>query len=379
MKLMVRQLVYAAISVYLINQANTEAELVNLWDESTRYLASLARVQSVDLHHYHTTDFENFKETAALYEQFLIAVAAHFPPLKDPSVQEALFKYLPEQDDEIHTIMKDACKATHTALQSDDIISNALKSQVAVSRAMTLTLGQSAEAVLYVTSVRLKAQAKKLLELERERATTKAATPSPDSEAYQELGVFYKSDGTPRSKLKGIGFFSVGLMAYLLFEAVAAIDELDNAVNNLSTLVNIQRVDHHCFATTDLNNFEQTLALYKQFYNSVLFTVGEESAAVTEAFEQLDEFEETDAHLHSILKKACEDVHATLQDNSGSTSQIVIAQKIIIILDQSLAEVFAKLNARLVSSISEMQQERAAKDARGEGVSTASEDYEVVG
>ncbi|KAF4602871.1 hypothetical protein EYR38_003275 [Pleurotus pulmonarius] len=116
-----------------------------------------------------------------------------------------------------------------------------------------------------------------------------APPPPPPLASRTTNRLLYKTDGTPRSKLTGlaIGTYlrplirytmhiyparsnlhhpraaSLATLSFLLYEALAVIDELDHGAHLLAALLHVQRADYRLFAATNLADPVHLLRLYR--------------------------------------------------------------------------------------------------------------------
>ncbi|KAH0591579.1 hypothetical protein H2248_001632 [Termitomyces sp. 'cryptogamus'] len=125
---------------------------------------------------------------------------------------------------------------------------------------------------------------------------------------------FYRKDGTPRSKAKGlmIGFFAIVFLG--ASSAVEMIEELEDANLILCYLVHIQRMDTE-FSSLDVTDFDAVL----KYFLSVNYFRAEEQ---TDLFDSIsiavnDLTGEKREELHTIMRKAIEEIHQILIDSKG--------------------------------------------------------------
>ncbi|KAG5341674.1 hypothetical protein C0989_008169 [Termitomyces sp. Mn162] len=145
---------------------------------------------------------------------------------------------------------------------------------------------------------------------------------------------FYRKDGTPRSKAKGlmiglsfpfkylsllragtcenVGFFAIVFLG--ASSAVEMIEELEDANLILCYLVHIQRMDTE-FSSLDVTDFDAVL----KYFLSVNYFRAEEQ---TDLFDSIsiavnDLTGEKREELHTIMRKAIEEIHQILIDSKG--------------------------------------------------------------
>ncbi|KAF9491844.1 hypothetical protein BDN71DRAFT_1509975, partial [Pleurotus eryngii] len=95
------------------------------------------------------------------------------------------------------------------------------------------------------------------------RCYNSASPPPPSLLGPQTNRILYRPDGTPRSKLTGLAIASIATLSFLLYEALAVIDELDHGVHLLAALLHVQHADYRLFAATDLADPVHLLRLYR--------------------------------------------------------------------------------------------------------------------
>lgn len=165
---------------------------------------------------------------------------------------------------------------------------------------------------------------------------------------------------------------SIATLSFLLYEALAVIDELDHGVHLLATLLHIQRADYRLFAATDFSDSPQLLRLYRALQAPV-------NPALEDIYGEVDKMllggdEKVDKEVCAVLRDACEGVHDILHDPLEEVHELAAAAKIVDLLDQSCAELLEILRRRPEAV------EAGVRDA-GESRSrtSAGEEYEVVG
>ncbi|KAJ8701129.1 hypothetical protein PTI98_004086 [Pleurotus ostreatus] len=227
--------------------------------------------------------------------------------------------------------------------------------------------------------------------------------------------LLHRADGTPRSKLAGLAIAAAATLAFLLYEALAVIDELDHGIHLLAALLHVQRADYRLFAATDLSDPPQLLRLYRALQAAVnpaledIYGEVDKLLLLREGDEDGDEnagndkevYEEVYEEVCAVLRDACAGVHAILHDPLEEAHELAAAAKIVGLLDQSCAELLGILRRRAEAEVAAQTEAQAsagvgvrdvgerdvgvghAADSRrrtaGEEVGEAGEEYEVVG
>ncbi|KAL4255487.1 hypothetical protein AB1N83_012559 [Pleurotus pulmonarius] len=175
--------------------------------------------------------------------------------------------------------------------------------------------------------------------------------------------LLYKTDGTPRSKFTGLAIASLATLSFLLYEALAVIDELDHSAHLLAALLHVQRADYRLFAATNLADPVHLLRLYRAL---------QAPDSDSDAGEKVYSYEK----LRAILRETCEGVHDILHDPLEEAHELAAASKIVDLLDASFGEVLRILEHQ--------HQHQHRHEQKREGVARAEEhprgeEYEVVG
>ncbi|PFH48110.1 hypothetical protein AMATHDRAFT_66206 [Amanita thiersii Skay4041] len=190
--------------------------------------------------------------------------------------------------------------------------------------------------------------------------------------------VWFRKDGTPRSKWKGVAYSSlIFCTLYIGYAMLVLIQELDSANNMYAILVHIQRADID-FSTANLSTPKGALAYFRQLCESfegipegVLDTFTD-NIAIFLSSEVYDE--SAKAEIHRILREGCEGVHTILQE-SRKKDALVTAAEVITAMDKQVTDLVRCIE-KFVSD-----DEFAIKNLKiGDHVKDASRgDYEVVG
>ncbi|KAL4255488.1 hypothetical protein AB1N83_012559 [Pleurotus pulmonarius] len=186
---------------------------------------------------------------------------------------------------------------------------------------------------------------------------------APSTYANAFLRLLYKTDGTPRSKFTGLAIASLATLSFLLYEALAVIDELDHSAHLLAALLHVQRADYRLFAATNLADPVHLLRLYRAL---------QAPDSDSDAGEKVYSYEK----LRAILRETCEGVHDILHDPLEEAHELAAASKIVDLLDASFGEVLRILEHQ--------HQHQHRHEQKREGVARAEEhprgeEYEVVG
>ncbi|KDQ32499.1 hypothetical protein PLEOSDRAFT_1098501 [Pleurotus ostreatus PC15] len=159
--------------------------------------------------------------------------------------------------------------------------------------------------------------------------------------------LLHRADGTPRSKLAGLAIAAAATLSFLVYEALAVIDELDHGVHLLAALLHVQRADYRLFASSDLSSPPQLLRLYRALQAPV-------NPALEDIYGEVDRMcrmltardEKVYEEVCAVLRDACAGVHAILHDPLEEAHELAAAAKIVGLLDQSCAELLGILRRR---------------------------------
>ncbi|KAG9227065.1 hypothetical protein CCMSSC00406_0008265 [Pleurotus cornucopiae] len=174
---------------------------------------------------------------------------------------------------------------------------------------------------------------------------------------------------------------SIATLSFLLYEALAVIDELDHGVHLLATLLHVQRADYRLFAATDLSDSPQLLRLYRALQAPV-------NPALEGVYSEVDRMltardEQVYEEVCAVLRDACEGVHEILHDPLEEVHELAAAAKIVGLLDQSCAGLLEILRRRAEAEAAQAEAGVGVGDAgdsrRRTSAGEAGEEYEVVG
>ncbi|KAF9488129.1 hypothetical protein BDN71DRAFT_541305 [Pleurotus eryngii] len=239
------------------------------------------------------------------------------------------------------------------------------------------------------------------------RCYNSAPPPSPPPLGLRTTNrLLYRADGTPRSKLTGLaigisslslcrlhpntqrhlsapafpfrfsGVASIATFSFLLYEALAVIDELDHGVHLLAALLHVQRADYRLFAATDLADPAHLLRLYRALQAPVNPALGDVYGEVDKMLTARNE--KVCEEVGTVLREACKSVHDILHDPLEEVHELAVAAKIVDLLDQSCAELLEILRQR--AETAEAAWDRGVREAGDSRPRTsAGEEYEVVG
>ncbi|KAF7300679.1 hypothetical protein HMN09_00953600 [Mycena chlorophos] len=134
--------------------------------------------------------------------------------------------------------------------------------------------------------------------------------------------VWYRRDGTPRSKLKGLVFGSLLLGGlYATWSTLLVVEALDYEHYLLSTLVYIQRVDYE-FNSVSLSDVNSTLTYFEELVGYFVQPDGDVSSEMLRAFfadlAMLAESPEQRERIHGIITAGASGVHDLLLARKGA-------------------------------------------------------------
>ncbi|KAJ7637156.1 hypothetical protein FB45DRAFT_742359 [Roridomyces roridus] len=196
--------------------------------------------------------------------------------------------------------------------------------------------------------------------------------------------IWYRPDGTPRSKIRGLVTATLASMAlYVTWNTLLVVEELDYERYLLGTLVYIQRVDYDAYPTRDeLDTFNGALTYFEELCG--YFLQGDVRPEMLEAFfhdlfHLGDEGVEGDLvqlreRIHGLVRTAAEAVHTLLATSKG-TDPIETAALAIGIVDDamlSLIEISEDVGADETEKLLRVKRLR-------EQMKDSSKSYEILG
>ncbi|KAF7323875.1 hypothetical protein MKEN_00608900 [Mycena kentingensis (nom. inval.)] len=157
--------------------------------------------------------------------------------------------------------------------------------------------------------------------------------------------LWFRRDGTPRSKLRGLVFTTIlSAFLYATWSTLLVVEALDYEHYLLSTLVYIQRVDYD-YTTVPIDEFPSALAYFADLCG--YFALGESNvtpvmlAAFFADVQRLADGEEgLREKIHAILREAAGAVHDVLAQSKG-TDAVETAVAAINTLDAAMVLLIA--------------------------------------
>ncbi|KAF8640398.1 hypothetical protein AX17_000067 [Amanita inopinata Kibby_2008] len=193
--------------------------------------------------------------------------------------------------------------------------------------------------------------------------------------------IWFRKDGTPRSKWKGIAHASLLIFAvYTAYTTLVVISEFGNVNALLHILVLVQRADLE-YSSADLSTPQGALSYFRDVCRALDDAGPDELAAF---FGSLDIFinsnkysPEAVVEVHSLLRETCESVHATLRFSRDKDAEVFeVAKDVLKILEKQMN---AMLEIILRESKDESSESFAKPLSLGNHLKKGTNDYEVVG
>ncbi|KAJ7512074.1 hypothetical protein B0H11DRAFT_1699041 [Mycena galericulata] len=193
--------------------------------------------------------------------------------------------------------------------------------------------------------------------------------------------IWFRADGTPRSKVRGLVITSLLAAAlYATWNTLLVLEVLDYEHYLLSTLVYIQRVDYD-YANAELDTFKGALTYFEELCG--YFCQGNVRPEMLAAFfRDLAQFEGADAEggedlgamVHALARDAAEAVHEILAASKGADAIETAAHVICIVDDAMLAliELTEDVNADETEKLLRVKRLR-------EQMKDSSKSYEILG
>ncbi|KAJ7096753.1 hypothetical protein B0H15DRAFT_773949 [Mycena belliarum] len=184
--------------------------------------------------------------------------------------------------------------------------------------------------------------------------------------------IWFRPDGTPRSKLRGLILTSVlSGLAYATWLTLSVVEALDYEHYLLSTLVYIQRVDYD-YATVSFADFDAALTFFEELCG--YFGQGDIPPEMVESFfRDLAATNERDI-VHNIVRDAAGAVHDVLAQSKHADPTETAVQVIVLVDDAMLAliQLVEDANSDETDKMLRVQRLRAQ-------MKDASKSYEVLG
>ncbi|KAF9461931.1 hypothetical protein BDZ94DRAFT_1283301 [Collybia nuda] len=188
--------------------------------------------------------------------------------------------------------------------------------------------------------------------------------------------VWYRSDGTPRSRLKGLLVATLaGGTLYTMYAMLALIDEFDTANYLLSCLIHIQRADAD-LSSVDLSDERSTLAHFR----SLCASFGDiPQHMIDDFFDDVAQLlGSSTQEVHKILREVSEAVHEILVRSKGRDPWET-ATEVIYRLDETIMQLVELVEDKFGDEEVKVLRNQKIKEQVTKDPASRNSDYEVVG
>ncbi|KAJ7589667.1 hypothetical protein C8J56DRAFT_37948 [Mycena floridula] len=175
--------------------------------------------------------------------------------------------------------------------------------------------------------------------------------------------VWYRKDGTPRSKKRGliIGGVTAAILS-LLYTMLDLLDEMQQACASLIFLVHVQRLDYE-FTAKPMTEIDTSFAYFEALFRPFIENESDLDY-VTQRFSDLDATSRE--AVHQLIQSLYDKLHAVLQKSAGNEAETAFTIQDII--EEVLFKMMEKLKAK-EKSLKIRKERRPDKD----------DDYQIVG
>ncbi|KAG7100187.1 hypothetical protein E1B28_001964 [Marasmius oreades] len=196
--------------------------------------------------------------------------------------------------------------------------------------------------------------------------------------------VWYRKDGTSRSKVRGAIYTLIGSVAVLTgIAALEVMEDLQELVLQLAAMLQVQRVDFEEYSTIDFSDYRQTTQYFESLAKPFLITAQySDEASVALFFKHVLEMDDATAavvkeRIHSCMKATAEQVHELLRGIGDEPLDSF--QDITRLMREALLEVATDMMVETDDRLAALLKVFKDKDDSGKPPPSKGRGYELIG